>query len=53
MFDLARRIDVSDLEAHQVAATQLAINGEVEQRQLASPLSNFEADSDRPDVLRL
>ena len=53
VLDLACRIDVGDREPHQVAATQLAVDGEVEKRQFAGPIGGLEADPDRPDVLGL
>ena len=46
--DLSGRIDVGDLQLHQVASAQLAVDGEIEERQLASPLCDLEADRDRP-----
>lgn len=48
VLDPSGRIDVSDLQLHQVASAQIAVDGEIDARQLAGPLSNLEADSDRP-----
>ncbi|ETX12779.1 hypothetical protein OCH239_17235 [Roseivivax halodurans JCM 10272] len=51
MFDLCGRIHVRDLHFHQVEPSQYAADREIEERQLATPLSDLEADPDRPDML--
>jgi hypothetical protein len=44
---------VAHPQPHEVAAPQLAINGEIEEREVASTLFKLEADADRPNLLRL
>jgi hypothetical protein len=45
--------DVLDLEAHQVAATQLAINRQIEERQVSLAPCELQPCPNRPNVLRL
>jgi hypothetical protein len=45
--------DVLDLEAHHVAATQLAIDREIEERQVPHPPCELQLRPNGPDVLRL
>ena len=42
--------DIQDAQAHQITATQLAINSEVEQRQITSFFGKLEPYSDGPDL---
>jgi hypothetical protein len=43
---------VVDPEANQVATAQLAVDGEIEQREVATPLFELKPDADCPDVQR-
>jgi hypothetical protein len=52
VLDLSGSIDVSDLQFYQVAAPQLAVDGEIEKRQLSYLLGNLKTHSDCPDVFR-
>jgi len=45
--------DVAHPEAHEVAAPQLTVDGEIEQSKVAPALFKLEADADRPDLLWL
>ena len=45
--------NVPDLQGNEVASTQLAVNTQVKQRELAYPVLHLEADAERPDVLEL
>jgi hypothetical protein len=45
--------DVSSAQPHQVTGSKLAVDGEVEQRQLAATVGELQADSDRPDLFEL
>jgi hypothetical protein len=45
--------DVLDLETHYVAATQLAIDRKIEERQVSRAPRELQSSSNRPDVLRL
>lgn len=47
-----RRKDVAHLQAGQVTSPKLAVDGRVEQRQVASVVCHLQADADRPDVFR-
>src|SRR4051794_6853145 len=51
--DLLAVADVPDLEADEVAAAQLAIDSQVEERELAHPAFHLEANTKCPDVLDL
>ena len=44
--------NVPDLQADQVAASKLAVDSHVEQRQVASVVRHLQADPDRPDMFR-
>jgi hypothetical protein len=44
---------VPNLEGDQVAATQLAVDAEVEQCQFADPAFHLQSNAQRPDVLEL
>ena len=50
---IAVRRDILHLEAHHIAAAQLAIDGEIEQRQIAYLPHHLQMRADRPDMLRL
>jgi hypothetical protein len=45
--------DVLDLEAHHVAATQLAVDREIEERQVPRASCELQPRANGPDVLRL
>ena len=51
--DLVPVTDVPDSQADQVAASQLAVDAQVEQRELTNPVLHLQADAQRPDVLGL
>ena len=51
--DLVPVADVSDLQADEVAAAKLAVDPQVEQRELAHPIFHLKSNSERPDVLEL
>jgi hypothetical protein len=45
--------DIANRQFHQIAATQLAVDGEVEQSAIPEPLLMIEGKPDRPDMLQL
>ena len=45
--------NVADAKAHEVAWTELAVDREIEERELASVLLQLKPDSDRPDLALL
>jgi hypothetical protein len=45
--------DVSDAQSDQVTGSKLAVDGEVEQRQLAATVGELQAHPDRPDLFEL
>ena len=45
--------DVSDAQADEIAATKLAVDGQVEHGEFANCVRILEVNADRPDVLRL
>src|SRR4030095_3030958 len=45
--------DVPDLEANEVAATELAVDAEIEECQLTQSILHLQPDAQRPDVLEL
>jgi len=45
--------DVSDAQPDQVTGSKLAVDGEVEQRQLAVTIGELQADPNRPDLFEL
>jgi hypothetical protein len=51
--DLIAVGDIAHPKAHQVAAAQLAVHGEIEQRQLPDPVVRLQTNAYRPDVLEL
>lgn len=51
--DRAAADDITDLQFHQVATTQLAVDGEVEQCAIPEPLFVIKVKSDRPDLRHL
>jgi hypothetical protein len=44
--------DVIDFKRYDVAPAQLAVDGDIEQRQIAHPAVDLEPGSNGPDVLR-
>lgn len=50
--DLIADNEVGDPETDEVTAAQLAVDGQVEQREIAQIARKFEASADRPDLLR-
>lgn len=51
--DPAALDDVTNAQRHQVASPELAVDREVEERQLTPTVRQFEANANRPDLLRL
>jgi hypothetical protein len=45
--------DVVDPKTNEIATTQLAVDGEVEHRQIAFGLLDLKSDTNGPDLLRL
>jgi hypothetical protein len=45
--------DIADAQRDQVAATQLAVDREVEEREVTEPLRQLQANPDRPDLADL
>jgi hypothetical protein len=45
--------DVSDAQPDQVTGSKLAVDGKVEERQLAVTVGELKADPDRPDLFEL
>ncbi len=45
--------DIPDPQLDQVARSQLAIDGQIEQRQLPSAIGKLQSNPDSPDVLEL
>jgi hypothetical protein len=52
LLDLAGREDIRDLQFHEVAAAQLAVDCQVEQRKVPDAVRNLEAHPYGPDVFR-
>jgi len=50
--DPATGADVVDLQPHEVTASELAIDGEIEQGKVARSVLELEPDPDCPDILR-
>jgi len=48
----ASRRDVVDSKANEIAAAQLAIDGEIEQRQIALAVLHLKPDTNGPDLFR-
>jgi len=42
---------VTDAQAHEIAATELAVQREIEERELPSSLGELQANADCPDLL--
>jgi hypothetical protein len=51
--DRPARAHVVDFEPNEVAAPELAVNGEIEHRKISFAAFQSEPDPDRPDILRL
>src|SRR5207244_1399361 len=49
--DPAAGADIVDLQPHEVTASKLAIDGEIEQGKVARPAFQLKPDPDRPNVL--
>ena len=47
---IAIRSNVLDLESDDIAASQLAVDGQIEHRQIAGSLLDLELGPDRPDM---
>ena len=45
--------NVADTQSHQIAATQLAVDGEVKKREVADPGRQLQTNPDGPDLLQL
>ena len=52
VLDLPRRVDIRHLHVHQVAPSFFAFDGQIEERKLASSVSDLKTNPDRPSVLR-
>ena len=50
--DPATDVDIADLQPHEIAAPELAVDREVEQGEVAGSALHLEPDPDRPHVLR-
>lgn len=50
--DLASGLDVRDFQPDEVTSAELAVDGEVEKREIADASCDFETHTDRPVVLR-
>jgi hypothetical protein len=48
---IAIRSDVLDFESDDIAASQFAVDGQIEHRQIACSLLDLELGPDRPDML--
>ena len=48
---LAAKRDIPDPDSDQVAGSQLAVDGEIEQREITNPSSDLQADPDGPDLV--
>ena len=46
-------VDIAHLELDEVAASQLAIDAEVKQRELSNAAFHMQSNSERPDVFKL
>src|SRR5437868_4731215 len=51
--DLTAMEDIVDTQPDQIAATQLAIDGEVEKCKFSGSMIQLQANPDRPDFLQL
>lgn len=51
--DLAGRHDIDDLHRDQIATAQLAVDGQVEESQVAKVLGQLKPNPDRPDMFWL
>jgi hypothetical protein len=51
--DLAGRHDIDDLHPDQIATAQLAVDGQVKERQVAMVLGQLKPNPDRPDMFGL
>jgi hypothetical protein len=51
--DLAAGTDILNLQPHEIAASELAIDGEIEQREIARAVLQLEPHPDRPYVFGL
>jgi hypothetical protein len=51
--NLVPMTNISDLQSDEIAPTQLAVDAQVEERELAHPVLHLETDTERPDVLEL
>lgn len=45
--------DILHPEAHEITGSELAVDGQVEQGQIAQPPSQLKSDPNRPDLLEL
>ena len=45
--------NIGHRQAHQIAAPELGVDGEIEEGEVANALGKLKADADRPDLLRL
>lgn len=51
LLEVAGGVDIGHFEFHQVTATQFAVDGEVEQREVSVVLGDLKANADGPDML--
>ena len=45
--------DIADLQRHQVASTQLAVDAQIEERELKHPVLHLKSDPKCPNLLEL
>jgi hypothetical protein len=50
-FHMARHQDISHLEPHEITASELAVDGHIEEGKVANVIGDLKAHADRPDVL--
>jgi hypothetical protein len=52
LFHPVRGIDITELQAHEVAAPQLAVDRHIEQREVAIVVGHLKPDANLPDMFR-
>ena len=50
--DMTAKGDVIDSKTNEIATPKLAVDGEVQHREIAFPVPDLEADANGPDLLR-
>src|SRR6266700_1951695 len=51
--DMTAREHIANLKPHQIAPAQLAVDGEIEQREFAGSMIQLQSNPDGPDLLQL